>query len=575
MPGQKGKHSEAKTKKAPAKGKAAKTQASSEKQTNKKSSGGKNAVLIIALVLVLIAAAAVAGGVLVGKTDTIHPNVTLGGVSIGGMSVEQAAAALDKGGWSADDGSAVTVKLPAEYSFTVTAKDAGLSKNSAEAAQAAYAYGHSGDIFSDLAAYFKCCAGKAEETEIFSKVNEKALRAKIGEALSELDDILDTGYTTDLEAAELKLIKGADKVVINGEEIYGMVLDAFTQGKSEIAYELKVEDSPEPVDFEKIHDEIFAEAVSAEYDPETQKATASTVGVDFDASDALKVWEAAEVGELVKIELTVTQPKYTTEQLDEMLFADVLGEQTTAYRTSGENRVTNVQLAADKINGVILNPGEEFSYNDVVGKRTKEAGFKPAGAYAGGQVVQEYGGGICQVSSTLYCACLYANLKITARDNHCFAVGYVPDGLDATVSWGGPEYKFVNDRDLPIKIVCTYTSDKTITVQILGTDIDGSYVKMETSSGYRYHSEYPEVAIGTYTYSYRCVYDKDGNLLSRTKEAYSVYNYHEENIKLPEPSPSVEPTPDPTPSDSASLDEKYPDGEYELPEPEVTEPGAV
>lgn len=568
MPGQKGKHSETKTKTASAKSRTAKTQESSEKQTKKKSSGGKNAVLVIALVLVLIAAAAVAGGVLVGKTDTIHPNVTLNGVNIGGMSVEQAAAALDKAGWTADEGSTVTVKLPAEYSFSVTAKEAGLSKNSAEAAQAAYAYGHSGDIFADLAAYFKCCAGKADETEMFSKINEKALRTKIGEALSELDDILDGGYTVDVEAAQLKLIKGADSVVVDGDKIYDMVLDAFAQGKTELEYEIKVEASPEPVDFEKIHDEVFTEAVSAQYDPETQKATASVVGVDFDASEAAKVWESAKVGELVKIELTVTQPQYTTEQLDEMLFADVLGEQTTAYRSSGENRVTNVQLAADKINGVILNPGEEFSYNDVVGKRTKEAGFKPAGAYAGGQVVQEYGGGICQVSSTLYCACLYANLKITARDNHCFAVGYVPDGLDATVSWGGPEYKFVNNRDLPIKIVCTYTSDKTITVKILGSDIDGSYVKMETSSGYRYHSEYTDVAIGSYTYSYRCVYDKDGNLLSRTKEAYSVYNYHEEDIKLPEPSPSVEPTPDPTPSESIPLDEKYPDGEYELPEPE-------
>lgn len=571
MPARKGKHSETKTKKSDTgRSKTAKAQ-NAEKPAEKKKSGGKNAILIVALVLVLIAASAVAGGVLVGKTDTIHPNVTLGGVNIGGMSVEEASAALDKSGWDADDDRTVTVKLPAGHSFSVSARDAGLSKNSAEAAQAAYDYGHSGDIFSDLAAYLKCCAGKADQTEIFSKVNEKALREKIGEALSELDEILSRGYSVDTEAGTLKLIKGADKVVVDGDSIYTMVLDAFSQGKSEVEYKIKTEAEAEPADFDKIHEEIFAEAVSAEYDPETQKATASVVGVDFDVDKAQKVWNAAEIGELVSIELTITQPKYTTEQLDEMLFADVLGEQTTAYRSSGSNRVTNVQLAADKINGVILNPGEEFSYNDVVGKRTKEAGFKPAGAYAGGQVVQEYGGGICQVSSTLYCACLYANLKISARDNHCFAVGYVPDGLDATVSWGGPEYKFVNNRDLPIKIVCTYTDDKTITVKILGSDVDGSYVKMETSSGYRYHSEYPDVAIGSYTYSYRCVYDKDGNLLSRNKEAYSVYNFHEEDIKLPEPSPSVEPSTTPAPTESIPLDEKYPDGEYELPEPEVTE----
>lgn len=562
----KGKHTGAKNKKTEDKPRAA---AKPEKPAKKKSSGGRNAVIITAAVLVLIAAFVVAGGVFVGKTDTIHPNVTLGGVNIGGMTVEQAAAALDKGGWSADNDASVTVKLPADYTFTVTAQEAGLSKNSAEAAQAAYDYGHSGDIFRDLAAYLKCCAGKADQTEIFSKVNEKGVRAKIGEALSGLDDILKQGYTVDIEAGTLKLIKGADKVVVNGDDIYSMVLDAFEQGKPEIEYKLETADKAEDVDFEKIHGEVFAEAKSAEYDPETGKATESTVGVDFDTAAAKRAWDAAKIGELVSVELIVTQPKYTTEQLDAMLFADVLGEQTTAYRSSGANRVTNVQLAADKINGVILNPGEEFSYNDVVGKRTKEAGFKPAGAYAGGKVVQEYGGGICQVSSTLYCACLYANLKITARDNHCFAVGYVPNGLDATVSWGGPEYKFVNNRDLPIKIVATYTDDKTITVKILGSDVDGSYVKMETSSGYRYHSQYSDVAIGSYTYSYRCVYDKDGNLLSRTKEAYSVYNYHEEDIKLPEPSPEPTPTPEPeptpAPAESVPPEEKYPDGEYELP----------
>lgn len=566
MAAPKGRHTGAKTKKTEDKPRAA---AKSEKPAKKKSSGGRNAVIIVAVVLILIAAFVVAGGVFVGKTDTIHPNVTLGGVNIGGMTVEQAAAALDKGGWSADNDASVTVKLPAGYTFAVTAQEAGLSKNSAEAAQAAYDYGHSGDIFRDLAAYLKCCAGKADQTEIFSKVNEKGVRAKIGEALSGLDDILKQGYTVDIEAGTLKLIKGADKVVVNGDDIYKMVLEAFEQGKSEIEYKLETADKAEDVDFEKIHGEVFAEAKSAEYDPETGKATESAVGVDFDPAAAKRAWDAAKIGDLVSVELTVTQPKYTTEQLDAMLFADVLGEQTTAYRSSGANRVTNVQLAADKINGVILNPGEEFSYNDVVGKRTKEAGFKPAGAYAGGKVVQEYGGGICQVSSTLYCACLYANLKITARDNHCFAVGYVPNGLDATVSWGGPEYKFVNNRDLPIKIVATYTDDKTITVKILGSDVDGSYVKMETSSGYRYHSQYSDVAIGSYTYSYRCVYDKDGNLLSRTKEAYSVYNYHEEDIKLPEPSPEPTPTPEPepTPAPAESLppEEKYPDGEYELP----------
>lgn len=96
-------------------------------------------------------------------------------------------------------------------------------------------------------------------------------------------------------------------------------------------------------------------------------------------------------------------------------------------------------------------PGETFSYNQVVGQRTKAAGFKEAPAYLNGKVVQEYGGGICQVSSTLYNAVLYANLEITERTNHGFKPSYVKPGLDATVSWGGPDFKFTNNRNYPIK----------------------------------------------------------------------------------------------------------------------------
>ena len=134
-----------------------------------------------------------------------------------------------------------------------------------------------------------------------------------------------------------------------------------------------------------------------------QRATESRIGIDFDAAEAKSLWDAAETGGTVSIPLKVTMPKYTTEQLDKMLFADKLGSMTTSYASSNANRANNVELSAKKINGYILNPGETFSYNTVVGKRTRAAGFKEAGAYAGGQVVQEVGGGICQVSSTIYC----------------------------------------------------------------------------------------------------------------------------------------------------------------------------
>ena len=164
-------------------------------------------------------------------------------------------------------------------------------------------------------------------------------------------------------------------------------------------------------------------------------------------------------------------------------------------------------------------------------------------------MVQEVGGGICQVSSTLYYAALLANLQIDTRTCHYFPVGYLPAGLDATVSWGGPEFKFTNNRNWPIKILASVdSSNNTVSVHIVGTDEDGSYVQMTYTTWLVYNnSEYPETATGYKAATYRNVYDKNGALISKEIEAYSEYHYHEEDIVYPTPTP--EPTPEPTPTE--------------------------
>ena len=151
-------------------------------------------------------------------------------------------------------------------------------------------------------------------------------------------------------------------------------------------------------------------------------------------------------------------------------------------------------------------------------------------------MVNEVGGGICQVSSTLYYCTLYSNLKITARTNHYFPVAYIESGLDATVSWGAPDFRFENNRTFPVKIVA-YVSGGAVTVEIWGTNVDGSTVKMDSTSS------------GMTTTTYRNVYDKDGNLLTRTQEAVSVYHSHNEDYTAatPQPSPRRRRTPTPPP----------------------------
>lgn len=150
-------------------------------------------------------------------------------------------------------------------------------------------------------------------------------------------------------------------------------------------------------------------------------------------------------------------------------YGTVLGTCTTSYSASNKNRSTNIRLAATAINGTVLQPGESFSFNQVVGKRTAARGYKVAGIFSGGKADTGIGGGICQVSSTLFNAALLSNMTITSRTSHGLAVSYLPAGRDATVSWGGPEFKFKNSLSYPVKITAGYDSIKGIlTINILG-----------------------------------------------------------------------------------------------------------
>lgn len=179
-----------------------------------------------------------------------------------------------------------------------------------------------------------------------------------------------------------------------------------------------------------------------------------------------------------------------------------------------------------------------FAYNQVVGQRTEAAGFKKAGAYSNGETVQELGGGVCQDSSTLYCAALYANLEIVERHNHSYVSSYVPIGMDATVSWGGPDFQFRNNTDYPIKVVASYANSK-VTFQIVGTKTDDYSVKITTetiSTTAPTVQEVPDDTLeagttqvadkghtGYKVQSYRHVYDASGNVVYEGKESLSSY----------------------------------------------------
>ena len=229
-----------------------------------------------------------------------------------------------------------------------------------------------------------------------------------------------------------------------------------------------------------------------------------------------------------------------------MLFRDEMSSYSTEVEGS-ENRKTNVKLAAQYCDGTILMPGESFSYNLGVGELTEERGFLPGPSYADGQSVMDMGGGICQVSSTMYMACLYANLEIDERHCHPYPSSYVPAGLDATVAWGGCDFVFTNDTDYPIKISTSYDGYST-SCTIWGTITEPFSVELytETVETEPYETKYEldkslgkdeqvldTVGIeGLTVQSYRRVYDGDGNVISDNPEAISVYSKRDEVYKV-------------------------------------------
>ncbi|MBQ1281588.1 MAG: VanW family protein [Oscillospiraceae bacterium] len=222
---------------------------------------------------------------------------------------------------------------------------------------------------------------------------------------------------------------------------------------------------------------------------------------------------------------------------EEELFPDVLAEFQSEGRGS-DNRVNNLTKACEAIHGYILQPGEQFSFNEVLGERTEARGYLPASIYTAGDDNLAYGGGICQVASTLYYCALKSDLKIDERLAHFYTVDYVPYGLDATIDWGNIDLKFTNNTEHPIQLRAEVTY-LGVFVRILGTDTDDTYIELSSDIINTYYYETIKQInynrdIGYTNWltlpkngydviSYQDVYSADGELIERREITKSYY----------------------------------------------------
>ena len=529
---------------APAKKTAQPATKKAPKAKKQKGNGGRKVIIVIAVIIAVMFAAFVGLGVYANGLETIFPNVIMEGVRLEAMTVSEAADTLVANNIGTQDDRLLSVSLPAGIELSISAKDAGCYLTAPDAAVYAYDACHGGSFISNTLSYIKCVFGGMKLTATSGeKLDESYLQGKIDEGVKQASLAL-MESSVEIGDENISVVKGASAVKIDSDKLFDTVKKALVSGNFEaIKYTAEAVDGAdaEEIDLQELYDTVFEEPVNAEYNPETKQATEHVVGRSFDIEGAQKLWDEAENGDQVIIPLILTEPEITSDKLNAMLFADLLAQKTTTLVGSSSARINNVTRAAASINGLVLNPGEEFSYNKTVGQRTAAAGYQAAGAYSGGQVVSEIGGGICQVSSTLYYCTLISNLEIVDRSCHYFGVPYLPAGLDATVSWPSPDFKFKNNGEYPIKIEASV--DKTanaLVVKIYGSNPEGIRVEMTTSTW--------QLADGYGAQSVRTVYDKDGNVISSKNEAKSRYYYH----TSPSPSPSASESPSASPSPSTS-----------------------
>lgn len=378
----------------------------------------KSGKIALTLVLTAVLCGVLAGGTKTAKAETddtrIAAGISIGSVNVGGMTEEEAKAAIDAYAESVDE--AVFTLSANGKSVEVTAAELGISFQSDNALQEALAVGKSGNLIKR----YKDKKDLEQGGKVFDlplSINETAATEVITAKAEKLNnDAVNNGLIR--EGGQFKFIAGSSGVEVNVEKSVATIEDFLKNN-----------------------------------------------------------WDGTDTS--IDLVAEVVEPEGSEEQLKKV--KDLLGGYSTNYSTSSAGRCKNISVAAEKINGTVLYPGEEFSVAKTIGPLTAAGGYELAGAYENGQTVQSYGGGVCQVSTTLYNAVLKAELEVTQRSNHSMIVTYVKPSMDAAIAGDYKDLKFVNNLDTPIYIE-GYTVGKDLYFNIYGEETRPSNRKVTYES---------------------------------------------------------------------------------------------
>ena len=544
-------------------------------------------VLLICLCSVLVVALLGGIGAFAYMTATdpndgkILNNVSVAGVNIGNMTKAEAKAAIKAATDDTYSKQPMVIKFPGGE-ISLAPEDTGAKLNVNAVIDAAYEYGRTGTKEEREQAM---AASMNAEHPIallpYLSLNLDYIRQQLDAYAGSFNSIYEPSSVTlegempilDANNENFKADAPCQNLIINlgspgrnvdANEAYKMVLDAYSFNKFLVDVRMgEAEQLPEPIDIDSVAALYITEPKDAVINSETYEVIMEVYGYGFDLEYAKMLMETSTYGDILCIPMNMIAPKVTGGSVRDTYSRDVLCEFKTEH-TNNKQRNTNLDLACKAVNGTILDPGEEFDFNTVVGKRTSEKGYQYAPAYSSGKTVATLGGGICQVSSTIYYCTLIADLEIINRLPHSFVSSYMPLGTDATVSWGGPEFTFKNNTDYPIRIE-TWVADGYVHCKLLGTDTKPYYVEIE--SDLLYYSNYEDEVVvypsnnsegyydgeviqtpyrGAAVQTYKLKYDKvTKELISREEDQKSVYkNRNRITVSIQDPTePPKETTP--------------------------------
>ena len=512
-------------------------------------------------VLAGVAAAVVLCGYLglcawAGGRDAILPHVSISGLDVSGMTQDQAADAL-KNALAEESGDPITLNISCEgWSGQLSAAD--LAVDQEATVQAAMQAGE-GPFLARGGQYLAHLLGAGSQVELALQDQQPALTTLLEDMERQVGDV--TMAHWQVSGQTLELTKGVTGLAADEDQAVQLLHQAldqgfaqkFGQGEQNVTVDVDLpvtQTPPQEPDFDTVHQDVYTEPKDAALDGTTHEIVAESVGLDFDPAQLKAAYDQAGEGETVSIPLTVTQPKETKASLSAKLFRDLLGKGTTKVGGSAA-RKNNVALSAKACNGVILLPGEVFSYNGTTGSRSADKGYQAAPVYVGGASTDEVGGGICQTSSTIYYAVLHTTLEVVERRSHMYNTGYVPAGMDATVYYGSTDFRFKNNTNYPVKIV-TESYDqggsRYLTVKIYGTNETGTYAvpksttydQVTPTTQYKADSSIPRGTTqvdrkqnpytGVKAKTVRYVYNKDGSLKEEQTMGARTYKMRPKTI---------------------------------------------